>query len=100
MFIITSSPFHIRKDSLSNKTQICKSNYLFMCSIFNDAVSNSGYIAFNEWLLVNDEMEWMWKEAIVAYFMIQFQHLAGDTEGKSRKSSVFRPRFEMGTSGM
>jgi hypothetical protein len=39
--------------------------YLFIYSLFNDAFSVSDYIASNERMLVNNELERMWKEADV-----------------------------------
>jgi hypothetical protein len=43
--------------------------YVFICGLFSDAVSNSEYIALND-LLLNNELERMWKEAVVAYCTI------------------------------
>jgi hypothetical protein len=40
--------------------------YLFTYSLFNDAVSISDYIASNERMIVNNELERMWKETVVA----------------------------------
>jgi hypothetical protein len=40
--------------------------YLFICSLFNDAFSISDYTASNERMIVNNELERMWKEAVVA----------------------------------
>jgi hypothetical protein len=33
--------------------------------LFNDAVSNSGYIASNDWMVVNNELKSVWKEMVV-----------------------------------
>jgi hypothetical protein len=39
---------------------------LFIYSLFNDAVSScSDYIVLNEMMIVNNELEWTWKEAVV-----------------------------------
>jgi hypothetical protein len=35
-------------------------------SLFNDAVSSLNYITSNDWMIVNNELEMMWKEAVVA----------------------------------
>jgi hypothetical protein len=40
--------------------------YLFTYSLFNDAFSSSHFIASNERIIVNNELERMWKEAVVA----------------------------------
>jgi hypothetical protein len=39
---------------------------LFIYSLFNDSFSISYYIASNEMMIVNNELERMWKEAVVA----------------------------------
>jgi hypothetical protein len=36
--------------------------------LFNDAFSSSDYVASNESMILNNELEWMWKEAAVAKF--------------------------------
>jgi hypothetical protein len=38
-----------------------------ICGLFNDAVINSGCIAPNKWMLVNNEMKRMWKEPAVLF---------------------------------
>jgi hypothetical protein len=40
--------------------------YLFICSLFNNTFSISEYIASNERMIVNNELERMWREADVA----------------------------------
>jgi hypothetical protein len=40
--------------------------YLFICSLFNDAANNSYYVALNDRIVVNNELERIWKEAVVA----------------------------------
>jgi hypothetical protein len=40
--------------------------FLFIYSLFNDAFSISDYIASNERMIVKNELERMWKEAVVA----------------------------------
>jgi hypothetical protein len=39
---------------------------VFFCSLFNDAFSVTQIIASNERTPVNDKLEKMWKEAVVA----------------------------------
>jgi hypothetical protein len=39
---------------------------LFICSLFNDTFSSSDYIVSNERTILNNELERMWKEAVVA----------------------------------
>jgi hypothetical protein len=41
-------------------------NYLFIYSLFKNAFSSSDYIASNERIMVNNELERMWKEAVIA----------------------------------
>jgi hypothetical protein len=42
--------------------------HICSCSrgLFNDAVSNSAFVGSNEWLIINNELDRMWKETIVA----------------------------------
>jgi hypothetical protein len=42
-----------------------KSCFLFV-RIFDDAVCNSDYIRLNDLVIVNNELEGMWKEVVVA----------------------------------
>jgi hypothetical protein len=39
---------------------------LHICSLFNNAISNSDYTVLNGQTLVNNEMEVMWKEVVMA----------------------------------
>jgi hypothetical protein len=39
--------------------------FLFVCALFYDAISNSDNTASNDWMVVNNELEGMWKEAVV-----------------------------------
>jgi hypothetical protein len=39
---------------------------LFIYSLLNDFVSSSDYIESNKRIIVNNEMERIWKEAVVA----------------------------------
>jgi len=43
---------------------------LHICCLFNNAISNSGYTVCNGQTLVNNEMEVMWKEAVMAKFKV------------------------------
>jgi hypothetical protein len=52
--------------------------YLFVCGLFNNAVSSSDYIASNN-MMVN-ELERIWKEAVMVYFKLLSWHLRGGTE--------------------
>jgi hypothetical protein len=44
-------------------------------------LSVSGYIALNNWLIVNNELERMRKEAVVTEFKVLHQQLLGGTSG-------------------
>jgi hypothetical protein len=39
-----------------------------LCSLFSYAINNSDYIQFNDWMIGNNELEMMWKEAVVTFF--------------------------------
>jgi hypothetical protein len=54
--------------------------YLFIYSLFNDAFIISDYIASNERMIVNNELESMWKEAVMAQFKVLSRHLPGGTD--------------------
>jgi hypothetical protein len=41
--------------------------YLFICGLFNEALSSLDYIASNGGKINNDEFEKMWKEVVVSY---------------------------------
>jgi hypothetical protein len=59
--------------------------YLFICSLFNNACSSSDYIASNERMIVNYELEMTLKEAAVASFNVLSLHLPGGTEENHEK---------------
>jgi hypothetical protein len=42
--------------------------YIFICCSFNGAVGNSDCTASNYWMMMNNELEMLWKEAAVAKF--------------------------------
>jgi hypothetical protein len=50
----------------------------YSCGLFNDAVSSSDCIASND--RMNNELEKIWKEGIVAKFMAIPRNLRGGTE--------------------
>jgi hypothetical protein len=54
--------------------------FIFIYSLFNDAFIISDYIVSNERMIVNNELERMWKEAAVALFKELSRHLTGRTE--------------------
>jgi hypothetical protein len=56
-----------QESSYSLRSDIVKT-YLFISRLFNDGVNSSGYIAPNERMIVNTELERMRKEAVVAEF--------------------------------
>jgi len=37
-------------------------------NLFNDAVSSWGCVASNDWMISEYELEWIWKETVVAWF--------------------------------
>jgi hypothetical protein len=52
----------------------------FIWALFNDAVTQSDYTASSDWMVVNNELERTWKEAVVALFKVLFRHWAWGTE--------------------
>jgi hypothetical protein len=58
----------------------------FIYNLFNDAASNSEYIMSNDGILVNNELENTWKEAVAVKFNILSRHLPGWTDGDHEKS--------------
>jgi hypothetical protein len=57
----------------------------FLCSLFNNTISISGYIVLDESMPVSDELERMWKEAVMAYFKVLSRHFPGGTEENHEK---------------
>jgi hypothetical protein len=53
--------------------------YLFICSIFNDAVNNSDYIDLK--MIVNTKLEGIYKGAILAEFNVLSLNLSARTVG-------------------
>jgi hypothetical protein len=47
--------------------------FLLLCSLFNYATSNTDYIAINDWVRVNNILEMIWKEGVVACFKVLSQ---------------------------
>jgi hypothetical protein len=45
-----------------------KNVWIFLCSLFNDSVSNSDYIVLNNWKIMDDKLERMCKEVGMAQF--------------------------------
>jgi hypothetical protein len=61
---------------------------LSVCSLSNIAVSNSDYAVLNDWMTVNNELEMMWKEAVVAQFEVLHWQLPGQTQENLEKLSL------------
>jgi hypothetical protein len=61
-------------------------NLLFTCDLFGDTVSTSDYVhhPIIKWL-IDDELERMWKEAVVAYLNSLFLYLPRGTEKNNQK---------------
>jgi hypothetical protein len=53
---------------------------MFVCNLFNDAVSVSDCITSNEWMVVNSELERTQKEAGLTIFEALFRNLPGGTD--------------------
>jgi hypothetical protein len=65
-------------------------NCLFVCGLFNDAVSTSYCIAFKTGLLMKNEWEGMSKDACMAYFKVLHQNLPGET-GENHETLLGEP---------
>jgi hypothetical protein len=53
---------------------------VFITYLFNDTVHSWDYIALNDRMIMNIDLERMWKEAVVAWFEVLCRHLPGGTE--------------------
>jgi hypothetical protein len=75
---------------------------LSVCCLFTDVVSISGYTASNDCVTVNNELDGMWKEAVVAwlryYPRIYLWWLKKAMAHLSQCNQVSRPRFYPSTS--
>jgi hypothetical protein len=58
---------------------------LFICGSFKDAVSNSDNIASSEWTKVNNKLERVWQEAVVAKFQVLSRHIPEGIEENHEK---------------
>jgi hypothetical protein len=54
--------------------------YLFICSLCNNALSNSDYTESNDLMVMNNELERVWEKVMTVSFKILFLHLRGETE--------------------
>jgi hypothetical protein len=63
---VTNYPCDLHKSNkIREKTAQSWASYFVLwctCSLFNETVTNSDYIALNNWLVPNNELERMWKE--------------------------------------
>jgi hypothetical protein len=57
-----------------------RTNLMQFCNLFNNAVSNSVYIASKYWKKESNELKRIWKEAAMALFKWLSQNLRGVTE--------------------
>jgi Mor family transcriptional regulator len=64
------------------------STILFICSLFNDAVSKSGHTISKDQMAAIKEMERSWKQAIVVSFKVLSSHLPRRTEQSYKKPHV------------
>ena len=68
------------------------STILFICSLFNDAVSKPGHTVSKDQMVANKEMERRWKQEVVAYFKALSSHLPRGTEENYKKKPHVSPR--------
>jgi hypothetical protein len=65
--------------------------HLFMyCSLCNDTLSESDRIVSNEWMVMNKELEWMWKKAVLAWLKLVLRPSCGITEENQEKAQDSR----------
>jgi hypothetical protein len=73
-----------------------------ICSILKDVVSGPDYISKNERVIVNNELQMMRNDPVVAYFEVLSRNLTGGDEEKQEtlqpRYSASRPRFKPGFS--
>jgi hypothetical protein len=49
------------------RSYLCNDLFIyFICTLFNNAVSNSGCIVLSDCVMVNNELERMWKKTFVS----------------------------------
>jgi hypothetical protein len=82
-----------------------KELFIYVFVIYLTELSVPQTIDSSGWIIVNDELQRMWKETVVASFKVQFRHFPGGTDENHEKSqsavcSVSRPRFEFCASGI
>jgi hypothetical protein len=65
--------------------------YLSFYSLFSCVFSVSGYVVSNKRMIVNNELERMWKEAVMASFKVLSKHLPGGPEEKHEHLSQDSP---------
>jgi hypothetical protein len=54
--------------------------FVLISHSINGAVSNPDYVQLNDSMIVDNQLERIWKEAIDTYFKVLSQHLHGVTE--------------------
>ena len=54
--------------------------YLFICTLFNDDVTNSDSMTSNYWMIAYSVFKCMWKEPAVAQLKLIFRYFSGRTE--------------------
>jgi hypothetical protein len=62
-------------------------SFVLISYSFNDAVSSPDYVPLNDWMIVNNQVERMWKEATESYFKVLSRNLP-EGPRKSTKQEV------------
>lgn len=57
--------------------EVCLSVFVGACTLFDDYVNISDYIASNYWMIVKSELERMLKESVMAYFKVPLRNFTG-----------------------
>jgi hypothetical protein len=61
-------------NSVHYVTNYTLSSSIYFFSCFNGAVSNTDNVVSDEWMIMNNELERMWKEGVIAYSKVLSQH--------------------------
>jgi hypothetical protein len=68
---------------------------MFYYRSFKDAACSSNHFAANNRMIMNDEFQRMWKEAVMTWYEVILRHSSGGTEENHRKSQDSRYSAEI-----
>jgi hypothetical protein len=70
---------------MTNNCQLHKKHTFYLCVLCNGAIRNRIYIALNESMSVNNELELMLKEAVMTYSKALSLHMPRGSEESHEK---------------